>query len=266
MLKRSIPLFLVTCGLFAAEPAPPPQPVFIVLYSRFYDHSQPHTTDERLQRLLQLLDRLRKQNPQAGIPVLLQFSGTVAQRLDEENAGLHLVDQIKEYSGRNLLDIGYTGEEEPSLLYRPKPNLLTAETPEARWAAKAEAAKRFLNDFKNPVTGLPVSGSSGGLKRTMEVFGNIVFATGITTTLGAGSPSMHQVRRMVPSAVMGGIPPRDPRSGIEGFAVSAAQFSRFMSRIRWNRPRSSGRTVFSTFPIPAWRITDRMRRMKARKP
>ncbi len=229
MLKRAALLSLAVSGLFAAEPAPAPKPVLIVLYSRFYDHSHQHTTDERLQRLLPMLDKLRKQYPQSGISALFQFSGTVSQLLDEENAGLHLVDQIEDYSRRNLVDIGYTGEEEPSYLYRPKPNLLLAETPEARWGAKAEAAERFLTDFKNPVTGLPVPGLSGGLKRTQEVFGNVVFLTGVASTVGAGSPSTHEVRRMVPTAVMGGIPPADPKLAITGFAVSAENFSKFMS-------------------------------------
>ena len=229
MLKRAALLLLAISGLFAAEPAPAPQPVLIVLYSRFYDHSHQHTTDERLQRLLPMLDKLHKQYPQSGISALFQFSGTVSQLLDEENAGLHLVDQLKDYSRRNLVDIGYTGEDEPSYLYRPKPNLLLAETPEARWAAKAEAAERFLTDFKNPITGLPVPGLSGGLKRTQEVFGNVAFLTGVTTTLGGDSPSTLEVRKMIPAAVMGGIPPADPRLGITGFDVSADRFSRFMS-------------------------------------
>jgi hypothetical protein len=229
MLKRAALILVAISGLWAAAPAPAPQPVFIVLYSRFYDHSHQHTTDERLQRLLPLLDKLHNQYPQSGISALFQFSGTVSQLLDEENAGLHLVDRLKDYSRRNLVDIGYTGEDEPSYLYRPKPNLLLAETPEARWAAKAEAGERFLTDFKNPITGLPVPGLSGGLKRTQEVFGNVAFLTGVTRTLGGDSPSTHEVRKMIPTAVMGGIPPSDPRRGIEGFGVSAANFSKFMS-------------------------------------
>jgi hypothetical protein len=233
MLKKTSLILFAISGLCAAAPEPAPaaapQPVFIVLYSRFYDHSSQHTTDERLQRLLPLLDRLHKQYPESGISALFQFSGTVSQLLDEENAGLHLVDQLKEYSRRNLVDIGYTGEEEPSYLYRPKPNLLLADTPEERWAAKADAAERFLTDYKNPVTGLPVPGLSGGLKRAQEVFGNVAFITGATTTLGGDSPSKHEIRKMAPSALMGGIPGADPRRGIEGFAISADNFSRWMS-------------------------------------
>jgi len=229
MYKRAALIFLVGSGLFATATTPVPQPVFIVLYSRFYDHSHQHTTDERLQRLLPILEQLHKQYPQSGISALFQFSGTVSQVLYQENAGLHLVDQLKDYSGRNIVDIGYTGEDEPSYLYRPKPDLLLAETPEARWAAKCEAAERFLNDFKNPITGLPVPGLSGGLKRTQEVFGNVTFISGLTRMLGGDSPSMHEARKMNPTAVMCGIPAPDAKRGIEGFGISAERFSQFMS-------------------------------------
>ena len=213
----------------AAVPATAPEPVYIVLYSRFYDHSHQHTTDERLQRLLPLLDRLHAKYPQSGISALFQFSGTVSDVLAERNAGLHLVDKIKDYSSRGLVDVGYTGEEEPSYLYRPKPNLLLADTPEKRWAAKAEAAERFLTDYKNPVTGLPVPGLSGGLKRMQEVFGQAAFIAGISTTLGGDSPATNEVRKLNTTAILVGIPPSDQRRGIEGAGFSAENFSQFMS-------------------------------------
>jgi len=239
-MKRLAPLVLTACGLLNAQPpkppAGPPQPVYILLYTRFYDHSQPHTTDERLQRLMPILDKLNKQYPQAGVSALLQFSGTVSQEMDERNGGLHLADQVKDHSRRGLVDIGYTGEDEPSYLYRPKPALLEADTPEARWAAKAEAAERFLTDFKNPVTGLPAPGLSGGLKRTLEVFGDVRFATGLTTSLGGDAPSTHELHKMVPGAILGGIPGNDRRRGIEGYDISAANFSNFMSPDSFEAP------------------------------
>src|SRR5215472_4866033 len=144
MFKRALSLLIAASGLFAASLSQGQQPVYIVLYSRFYDHSHQHTTDERLQRLLPLLDKLQKEYPQSGISALFQFSGTVSQVVAEENSGLHLVDRLKIYADRKLVEIGYTGEDEPSYLYRPKPNLLMAKTPEQRWEAKAEATERFL--------------------------------------------------------------------------------------------------------------------------
>src|ERR1035438_4899854 len=137
MFKRATVILTGACGLLAAAlyapaaPASPAQPVLIVLYSRFYDHSHPHAIDERVQRLLPLLDRLRAKYPQSGISALFQFSGTTSQILDEENSSLHLLDKIQDYTHRGLIDVGYTGEDEPSYLYRPKPDLLAASTGEA---------------------------------------------------------------------------------------------------------------------------------------
>jgi hypothetical protein len=229
MSKLAFLLFLGSLSSLVAAEQPTQQPVFIVLYSRFYDHSHQHTSDERLQRLLPMLDRLHNKYPQSGISALFQFSGTVSELLAEENHGIHLVDQILEYSHRGLVDVGYTGEDEPSYLNRPQPNLLLADTPEDRWSARGEAARRFLTDFKNPVTGQPVPGLSGGLKRTQEVFGNVSYISGITTSLGGDSPAANEVTNLNPTALMMGIPGPDPRRGIEGSGFSAEQFSHYMS-------------------------------------
>jgi len=228
MFKQVALSLTAFCGLLAAAP-PASEPVYVVLYSRFYDHSHQHSTDERIQRLLPMLDRWQKKYPQAGVSALLQFSGTVSEVLEEENPALHLVDQLKDLSSKGLVDLGYTGEDEPSYLYRPKPDLLLANTPELRWSARAEAAERFLTDFKNPITGLPVPGLSGGAKRTKEVFGNVAFLSGITTTIGGDSPAIHEAQKINPSAIMVGLPGGDPRRGIEGYAFSATNFAKFMS-------------------------------------
>lgn len=232
-------LMLASLAAVAADTAgtTSPQPVFIVLYSRFYDHSHQHTTNDRLSHLLPMLDKLHDNYPQSGISALLQFSGTVSELLAEENPGAHLVDRVKAASARGMVDVGYTGEEEPSYLYRPRPNLLAvADTPEARWAAKAAAAERFLTDFKNPVTGQPVDGLSGGLKRTQQVFGPAAFVTGLTTTVSGDSWATHELRKFDPAAMLGGIPPADPRRGIEGFGGAADGFSKFISPIALTSP------------------------------
>src|SRR5579863_4219636 len=123
MLKRSILLLLAAGGLLAAGLTSDPQPVFIVLYTRFYDHAHRFPNNERVQRLLPLLEKLRAKYPNSGISSLFEFSGSMSQVFLEQNEGMHLVDQIKDASKRGLIDIGYTGEDEPSYLYRPKPML-----------------------------------------------------------------------------------------------------------------------------------------------
>ena len=241
MLKFAAGLLVMALsGLLLAAPpssSAAQEPVYIVLYSRFYDHSHPFPTEERLHRLLPLLEQLRKQYPQSGISALFQFSGTVSEVLQEGNGGLHLVDQVKDFAQRGLVEVGYTGEDEPSYLYRPKPKVLEANTPEERWAAKAEAEERFLTDFKNPVTGLPVPGLTGGLKRTEEVFGPVAYASGVVYNVLSGDSAMtHVFRKMNPSAILVGVPKADPTYGSEGFAFSAANFSHYMSPDAFESP------------------------------
>jgi hypothetical protein len=218
--------------LLAADSAPvSPQPVLVLLYSRYYDHSHPDLISTRLNRLLPQVERLSRQYPGARPSVLLQFSGTVAQLL-HENQAMRFPEKIKALQARKLIEVGYTGEDEPSYLNRPKPDILVPDTPEARWTARAEAAAKFLNDFKDPVTGESVPGLSGGLKRVQEIFGPVAFISGANPNRmasGGDSAIVHEVRRLNDSAVLTGIGPADVRRGIEGYSTSAPSFSQMMS-------------------------------------
>jgi hypothetical protein len=64
-----------------------------------------------------------------------------------------------------------------------------------------------------------------------EVFGPAAFVTGITTMLGGDSPATHELLKIDPGAVLGGVPAQDPRRGIEGYGFSAESFAKFMSPV-----------------------------------
>lgn len=228
-LKRFALILLAAAALQGSQPATGSQPVFIVLYTRFYDHSHQYPNNQRVQLLLPLLEKLRTKYPASGIASLFEFSGSMSQLFLEYNDSLHVVDKIKEASKRGLIDIGYTGEEEPSYLYRPRPDLISADTPEKRWIAQSEAAERFLTDFKDPITGRPVPGLTGGLKHMQEVFGEAAFIQGVSDTLGGDSVVTNQVRKLNANAMMLGVPPSDPRRGIESYGASANAFADAMS-------------------------------------
>ncbi len=236
MLKRFTLLLLAVAALQGAASAAGSQPVFIVLYTRFYDHSHQFPNNERVQRLLPLIEKLRQNIPNSGIASLFEFSGSMSRVFLEENAGMHLVDKIKEASQHGLIDLGYTGEDEPSYLYRPKPDLLSADTPEKRWTAQAEAAERFLTDFKDPVTGRPFPGLSGGLKLMQDVFGEAAFIRGVSEPIGGDSATTLEVRKLNAKAMMMGIPPSDVRRGIESYGSSAAAFAKAMGPLPETSP------------------------------
>ena len=214
----------------ASEAASPgSQPVFVVLYTQFYDHAHQYPTNERIDMLIPLLEKLRAQYPESRISGLFEFSGAISQVLFEKDAALHKLTKIKQAAGKGLIDVGYTGEEEPSYLYRPKAELLLANTPEKRWAAQAEAAERFLTDFKDPITGRPVPSLTGGLKRMQEIFGPAAFIRGVTELMGGDAPVTHEVRKLNATAMMMGIPPSDVRRGIESYGASADGFAKGIS-------------------------------------
>lgn len=238
MFKRILVSIAALAFVGAALSAPgiaesgTPKPVYILLYSRFYDHSHPSLLNERLTRLLRSMEALRNKFPDSNISTLLEFSGTTSQLLDEQNSSTHLLDAVKNARSRGLVDIGYTGEDEPSYLHRPHANVLALDTPEQRWTAKCQAIDKFLKDYKNPVTGDPFPGLSGGLKRMQEVFGPAAFIAGANPDrFGQAGDSYvsYEVRKMNQTAVMTGIGAPDPRRDIEGFGVSAQTFSKGIS-------------------------------------
>src|SRR5580693_8351545 len=100
MLRRTVSGLIGVSALMslamlsqAAEPAAA-QPVFILLYSRFYDHSHPFFNDERVRRLIPLIEKLRARYPDSGISGLFEFSGSMSQVVLEENFARHGVDAL----------------------------------------------------------------------------------------------------------------------------------------------------------------------------
>jgi len=223
MLKRALVFILALTGVVTAASAAdaPKQPILILLYSRYYDHSHPHPLSERLFRTFRLLDQLRTQYPKQPITPLLQFSGAVSQVLAEQDPNYHEVQQLRDALKKGFIDIGYTGEEEPSYLYRPHADLLMADTEEKRWTALEEAAEHFLNDFKDPVTGKPVDGLAGGLKRMQEILGEASYISGLSVPVSGDSATIHALRKLNQAAVLTGVPAADLRRNIEGFGRGA---------------------------------------------
>ena len=114
-------------------------PIYVVLLATIDDEINAPVSMERLPRAIKAVERLRA-GAAASHPVcLLQFNGVVAGRLESENRATHGVDTIKDLVGRGLVEIGYDGTDEPTLITRPRPNLRGADTPEKRWLARGQA-------------------------------------------------------------------------------------------------------------------------------
>jgi hypothetical protein len=168
-------------------PPSPPQPVvavkapiYVLLQTTVDDVINTPASMDRLPRALKVMEGLQDRAAAYHPVCLVQFNGVAANRLGGENDSTHVVDTVKDYARRGLVEIGYDGIEEPTILARPQPNLRGADTPEKRWLARLQANEWFLTEWKQPVTGESDPSRTGGLKRVLEVFGRVDFARGAT--------------------------------------------------------------------------------------
>lgn len=178
------------------QPASAPPPVFVLLVSTIEDHLNESASLERIERTLPVIERYRKEYPGLGASWLVRLTGTVSDRLAETNYGTGLLDRLKRAAADGLLEFGYDGTDEPTFVARPRPNFRKAGTPEDRWLARTEAIEWFLTEGKDPVTGEPIAGRSGGLRRTLDVVGPVEAVRGITMQIGGDPELAYALQRM----------------------------------------------------------------------
>jgi hypothetical protein len=219
---------LIAATLLAQGPAPN-QPVYVLLYSRYFDHFHDRINAERIRRLVPLVEQYRSSYPQSDMSVLVEFSGSMTDVFTEHEAE-GLATGVKEAARKGLIELGYTGEEEPSYLYRPRPDVQENDPPEKRWVEQESAAERFLTAYKDPATGRPTNpDKSGGLRRVQEVFGPAAYIRGVSGLIVGDSPVSHAVRKLNSTAMMRGVPANDPRRGISGYTASVEDYSQSIS-------------------------------------
>ena len=168
--------------------------MYIFLYSRITDHVNIELSEDRLRRVLPMLERYRKAHPEAHVSATILFSGAISQALADRNAQTGIKDLVLDYARRGVIELGYDGADEPTYVNRPKPDFANAKTPEDRWVARGTAAERFLTEGRDPLTGNPVAGS-GGLKKMQEVFGEATCVTGVTEEVGGDSEVLQHLNQ-----------------------------------------------------------------------
>lgn len=174
-----VTMVLLASGAFAA-PATPKEPIFIYLYARVTDHVNLEITEDRLHRALPMVEKYRKAHPEAHVSATILFSGAVSQALAERNSQTHIVDFVRDYIRRGIIEAGYDGTDEPTYQHRPLFDFSDAHTAEDRWLLREAADERFLTEARDPLTGAPQPGMTGGLKKMQEVFGDAACVTGMT--------------------------------------------------------------------------------------
>ncbi len=175
----SVPASLFFCAMLSPAAAPvSPQPVYFTFYARITDHVNIDMTEDRLRRVLSEVDSYAQAHPSDHLTATIEFTGAVSRALAERNPRTHIVDFVKDHIRRRVIEVGYDGTDEPTYDRRPTIDLRIPASPEDKWQARATAARAFLSQSRDPLTGAPQSGD-GGLKEMRDVFGAPVSVDGV---------------------------------------------------------------------------------------
>jgi hypothetical protein len=179
VLFRFLVLGVMVTSVLNAQSAPPKQPVYIYLKAEMTDHVNVEMTEDRLRHLLPEIEKYRKDNPEAHLSVVVFFSGASSDALAKQNSRTHILDFVKDYLRRGVIEAGYDGADEPTYKTRPEVDFTATKSVDDRWKVRERAAERLLTEGRNPLTGSPQPGQTGGLKRMQEVFGEAACIKGV---------------------------------------------------------------------------------------
>ena len=255
----------ISSGLLARSESPR-EPVLVYLQAEMTDHVNLDVTEDRLRHLLPMLEKYRKDHPEAHVCATVMFSGAVSDALAQRNSETHIVDFVKDYIRRGVIEVGYDGADEPTYKNRPTLDFSNAKSIDDRWMVRAQTEERILTEARDPLTGVPQAGKDGGLKRMQEVFGDAVYISGVEPMLdnsprpaggatatnessraytpadarvkhpvptfipeiGGDSESVRQIRNYNNHAIMPGLP-EDNRAELPGFGGAEEGFLRLIA-------------------------------------
>lgn len=236
------------------------QPVYVYLYARINDQVNIAMSEDRLRHILPLVERYRQMHPEGHLSATVLFTGAASEALAQRNAQTHIVDYVKGYLRRGIIEVGYDGTDEPTYSQRPTLEFSGQEAAEARWKLRQSVADRFLTEARDPVTGAAASGS-GGLKEMQSVFGPAACVwrlelaikatrpapraaakigtppstvpmpiTGVYTEVGGDPETLQALRPYNSSALMSGIAATNPAS-FPGYREATRRFGELMAPV-----------------------------------
>ncbi len=258
--------FTLLSGAIAAAAETAKEPVYVYLYSRITDQVNADIAEDQLRRLLPMIETYRQQYTGEHLTATVLFSGAVSEALAQRNKQTHIVDFVKDYIRRGVIEAGYDGWDEPTYDSRPMVDFTRDTTSQDRWVLRKTAEEKFLTEGRNPVTGTPEAGMAGGLKEMQAVFGEaacitgltplmktgpgvtfgraaskakepiatpvptISFLSGLVPEVGGDTEAVIAMRRYNTQAIMFGIADDNPAS-LPGFAMARGHFSSMISPV-----------------------------------
>ncbi len=261
---------LAALGVLCAGHAPAAstdQPVYIYLYARVSDHVNLEMSEDRLRHILPMTQKYRQMHPEAHVRATILFSGAMSRALQQRNKQTHIVDFVKDYMRRGIIDAGYDGTDEPTYTHRPTLVFTDNQSPEDCWHLRQTIATESLREARDPLTGAPAAGN-GGLKEMQAVFGpattlkgldlalktdrahgrvftkgdipgpipgGVAPVPGIYTEVGGDAETLQALRPYNVKAIIFGIPAVNP-ARLPGFLESVSHFGQMMSPIPETAP------------------------------
>ena len=230
--------FLAQVHWICAQTAPPQQPVYIFLTTSVGDHVNWAISEERLRRTLPVVEKYRKDAPSLAANVY--FSGAVSDAMSQHNAQDHLLDFVRGFVQRGAVLPGYDGSEEPTYEHRPMLDFSGTKNAEDRWLARMSSAGELLSQARDPLTGAPQPGRSGGLKRMQEVFGPPAALRGVVLQIpnlwgpvdevGSDSEIVNELRQFSATPLMVGLDESNlAKTAAESYRPFADTFSKVLS-------------------------------------
>jgi hypothetical protein len=250
-----------------APAAPADQPVFIYFYARIGDHVNLDMSEDRLRHILPMTQKYRQMHPEAHISTTILFSGAVSRALQQRNASTHILDFVKDYMRRGIIEVGYDGTDEPTYSHRPTLVFTDNQSPEDCWRLRQTVATQFLAEARDPLTGAPAAGN-GGLKEMQAVFGpatclkgldlalkedrahgryykkgdtpgpipgGVLPIPGVYTEVGGDTETLQALRPYNMKAIIFGIPAVNPAE-LPGFSEAVGHFGDMLSPIPETAP------------------------------
>lgn len=186
--------------------APTDQPVYVYLYARVSDHVNLEMSEDRLRHILPMMQKYRQMHPEAHVKATILFSGAASRALLEQNPRTHILDFVKDYLHRGIIDVGYDGSDEPTYTNRPILIFTDNQSPEDCWHLRQNVATQFLTEARD-LTGAPVAGD-GGLKEMQAVFGPAATLKGLELALKADrAHGRVYTKADIPGPIPGGVTP-----------------------------------------------------------
>ncbi len=179
-----------------------PKPIYLYLFTHTEDHINHELSEERYIRYAPVIDELNTQYPEINLVWTIEFMGADAKTIYDRNDSTGVVDMLRSYADKNVIEFGYHAHHDPN--YNNRPQLDINER--SSWADKVNAMDEWVSCEKDPLAGGCVQPNMGGLLAIENYFGPVAVVSGnylYTEEAIEHDAGVHAVRKYLPDRKLG---------------------------------------------------------------